>query len=224
MMKNRTIVYIDGFNFYFGLKEAVKQRNAPHSIYWLDYWKLAEKIVKDRELIAVKLFTARVKSQGKSERQNAWLNALKVFRPNIEIIYGRYLYKEVTCGQCGTRTDSLICSRCKSRTRIPEEKKSDVNIAVEMLTDAYEDKFDTAILLTRDSDLVPPINKIHSIPLSVPKKIGVGFLPGRLSKELKSVADFHFVIQHKNLEDSRLPYKVEKNNGEFLWIPESWKD
>lgn len=93
-----------------------------------------------------------------------------------------------------------------------------------MLTDAYEDKFDTAILLTRDSDLVPPINKIHSIPLSVPKKVGVGFLPGRLSKELKSVADFHFVIQHKNLEDSRLPYKVEKNNGEFLWIPESWKD
>ena len=34
---------------------------------------------------------------------------------------------------------------------------TDVNIATAMLTDAYRDRFDTALLVSADSDLVPPV-------------------------------------------------------------------
>ena len=34
---------------------------------------------------------------------------------------------------------------------------TDVNIAVELLQDAFQDAFDTAILISADSDLIAPI-------------------------------------------------------------------
>lgn len=38
-----------------------------------------------------------------------------------------------------------------------EEKMTDVNIAVELLGDAQDDAFDTAIIISGDSDLTPPV-------------------------------------------------------------------
>ncbi len=52
------------------------------------------------------------------------------------------------------------CPKCKYKWKGHEEKESDVNLAVAMLTSAFEDRFDDAILISRDSDLAPPINTI----------------------------------------------------------------
>ena len=38
---------------------------------------------------------------------------------------------------------------------------TDVNIATQMIIDAYQDKYDTAMLISGDSDLVPPIKAIN---------------------------------------------------------------
>ena len=49
--KQRVIVYIDGFNFYFGLKSNAKWKK----YYWLDIVKLFEMFMRpDQELVAVK--------------------------------------------------------------------------------------------------------------------------------------------------------------------------
>ena len=42
-----------------------------------------------------------------------------------------------------------------------EEKRTDVNIAVEMLDDAYQDCCDVLIVVSGDSDLVPAIQKVR---------------------------------------------------------------
>lgn len=56
MEKQRVIVYIDGFNFFYGLKSEAKWKR----FYWLDFVALFEKFMKpNQELLAVKYFSAR---------------------------------------------------------------------------------------------------------------------------------------------------------------------
>ena len=50
---------------------------------------------------------------------------------------------------------------------MPEEKRTDVNIAVFMLDDAYRDMCDQFVIFSSDSDLVPAVNMVR---LRFPKK------------------------------------------------------
>lgn len=52
------------------------------------------------------------------------------------------------------------CFSCGARWETHEEKETDVNIALHMLDDAYNDKFDRALLISADSDLTPPIRMV----------------------------------------------------------------
>jgi hypothetical protein len=125
----RVIVYIDGFNFYFGLRESSWQ-----CYYWLDFPKLAGNLISGLDnsvLSATKYFTARISApEDKRQRQNNYLELLEL-RGNLEFRFGNYRDKPFTCSAC-TRPNYLS-----------NEKQTDVNIAVEMMVDAYEDNFDS---------------------------------------------------------------------------------
>lgn len=62
----RIIIYIDGFNLYFGLKSKGWQR-----YYWLNLQKLAQNLLtENQQLITTKYFTSRIsKPPEKSRRQ-----------------------------------------------------------------------------------------------------------------------------------------------------------
>ena len=65
MNKQKVIVYVDEFNFYYGLKGNPKWK----CYYWLDIVKFFEKFMKpDQELIKVKYFSARPDNQEKNAR------------------------------------------------------------------------------------------------------------------------------------------------------------
>lgn len=58
MEKQKVIVYIDGFNFYYGLKKNYKWRR----FYWLDVVKFFEMFIKpDQELLCVKYLHKTIK-------------------------------------------------------------------------------------------------------------------------------------------------------------------
>ncbi|KUL31141.1 hypothetical protein ASB62_03410 [Chlorobium limicola] len=61
-----------------------------------------------------------------------------------------------------------------------------VNRAAQMLVGACQDQYDMAMLISGDSDPVPPIREIHSL-FSV-KKVFVAFPPKRHSKSMAAVA------------------------------------
>lgn len=70
--KQKVIVYVDGFNFYYGLKQSLKWKK----YYWLDVVKLFETFMRpNQELIAVKYFSARPNDIEQSRRQNAFFQA-----------------------------------------------------------------------------------------------------------------------------------------------------
>lgn len=122
--KQRVIVYIDGFNFYYGLKSTTRWRK----YYWLDIVKLFESFMRpNQELIAVKYFSARPDDIEQSRRQNAFFQANKE-NPKFRLILGKYLKKEITCFKCG----NVIHTH--------EEKETDVRIATQIVADAYRKK------------------------------------------------------------------------------------
>jgi len=204
----RVIVYIDGFNLYFGMKEKGWRR-----YYWLNVHSLAKNLLKPhQELIATKYFTSRVSSTPndpeKAKRQGEYLEALNTV-PGCEIFYGHYLEKVIHC------------DRCNHSWTTHEEKMTDVNISVELMTDVYQDKFDTAFLISGDSDLVGPIKAVRSIfPL---KRVVVGFPPRRHSAQLEKVANTIFAIGRKKIADSMFPDQVKKTDGYILRRPDRWK-
>ena len=203
----RVITYIDGFNLYFGLKAAGYRR-----FYWLDMQALSQNLLKPlQSLVGVKYFTARITSstsgRGKQKRQTDFLDALGT-RSLLTIFEGHYLNKTVVCRRCGSRWNK------------PEEKMTDVNIASELLVDAFEDAFDTAIIVSADSDLTPPIKAIKQrFP---EKRIIVAFPPKRWANQLKRAADESFPIGRGKLSQSQLPETVTLSSGYMVRRPESW--
>lgn len=204
-MPQRVIAYVDGFNLYYGLKDKGWRR-----YYWLNIPLLAQNILKpDQELIVTKYFTARVSSPpDKQKRQSTFLEALETLT-GLETFYGHYQLNPRKCHKCGYED------------RVPKEKMTDVNIAVELLKDVYEDKYDIALLISADSDLVPPIKAVKE--LFPHKRIVAAFPPKRNSTELARVAHVSFHIGRSNIAKSMLPDEIIKPDGTILRRPDSWR-
>ena len=131
----RTIIYIDGFNLYYGLREKGWRRHL-----WLNLHKLAIQIIPPgHKLEVVKYFTARVRGlkddPDKPKRQSTYLEALETLSPLIEIQYGRYQAFQSHCRHCNSM---VFCANCGKEHIKPSEKKTDVNIMTAMLTDLIE--------------------------------------------------------------------------------------
>lgn len=201
-MDKRAIVYIDGFNFYYGIRTLNKSE-----FKWLDVQKLAESFCNaGTKLVAVKYFTAKI-SGDKRYRQIRYLQALTLECPKLEILYGNFLPKRWTCRKCNHYTETF------------EEKKTDVNIACELLTDAYEENFDVAYLVSGDSDLVTPVERV----VADNKKLIVACPPERKSKQLNKVASNCFSINKKRIQQCLLPQDVMTKKGTKLSIPKEWQ-
>lgn len=201
----RVITYVDGFNLYFGLKSSKW-----HKYYWLNIQKLAQSLLKpDQKLERVKYFTAMITNPpGKEKRQRIFIEALETL-PDFKIYYGKYQLNPRRCRKCGYEDF------------VPNEKMTDVNIAVELLTDAFQDRFDTAIIISADSDLIGPIKALRKL---LPHKlILVAFPPKRSSMELQKVANAFFTIGRVKFAHSLFPEEVVKADGYVLKCPESWK-
>ena len=200
----RVISYIDGFNLYFGLKESRFER-----YLWLNLFRLSLELLKPgQKLLQVKYFTSRISTpEDKRKRQSNYLEALGT-QPLIQIFEGQFLDKQ------------RECFRCQRKWTDHEEKMTDVNIATQLLLDAFDDKFDTALVISGDSDLVPPIRAIRQ--RNSTKRIIVVFPPSRTSIQLQNACHAAFTIGRANLAASVFPDEVLKNDGYLLKRPLSW--
>jgi len=202
---NRVIAYIDAFNLYFGLKSKGWKR-----YYWLNVQLLAQHLLrKSQTLVMTKYFTAKVASPpDKRKRQLTYLEALATL-PDLRIYYGKY------------QLDPRTCRKCGFVEKVPHEKMTGVNIAVEMFSDAFHDNFDTALLISADSDLKGIVLAIKD--LLPHKRIVATFPPNRFSIELSRCVDKYFVIGRGTIAKSLLQDRVKKKDGYTLKQPPRWK-
>ncbi|MEI6308955.1 MAG: NYN domain-containing protein [bacterium] len=201
----RAITYIDGFNLYFGLRSQGWKR-----YYWLNIQLLAKNLLSAGfTLVATKYFTTYVKGPpDKKKRQSTFIEALRTLS-DFEFFFGHYLTNPYRCHQCGYKE------------MIPKEKRTDVNIAVEILTDAYSDRFDVALLISGDSDLEPALSKVRN---EFPEKqVFVAFPPNRVSKNLETVAHEVCQIRGTILDRSMFPDRLVNQSGYELTRPVQWE-
>ncbi len=201
----RVIAYVDGYNLYYGLRQEKWRR-----YYWLNIQAMARNLLKPGQvLVATKYFTTIVSQpRDKRKRQAVFLEALQTLN-DLHIFYGHFLADPVTCHKCG-------------HTYVTHhEKMTDVNISVELMSDSYEDRFDMALLVTGDGDLVGPVKAVRR--LFKDKRVICVFPPGRSSKALRKAANAHLHIERNILAKSQLPEQVVKPDGFVLSRPAEWR-
>jgi len=200
----RVFACIDGFNLYYGLKSKGWKK-----FYWLDIKAMAVDLLKSHQrLMRTKYFTTIIKRpKRKHDRQNVFLEALRTCS-EFDIFYGHFLSSQVSCYNCGHSYETH------------HEKMTDVNIAVELLIDAFNDRFDMALLISADSDLVGPVRAIKS---EFPKKkVIIAFPPNRVSEALKRESDGYIFISRNTIAKCQFPTRLTKPDGFTLRKPNSW--
>jgi uncharacterized LabA/DUF88 family protein len=217
---SKTIVYVDGFNLYYGALKRTACR-------WLDLEKFFRFVFPQNDILGIRYFTAVINplpgDPDQPLRQKLYLRALAT-RPMISLVKGHYL--------CHPKSMPLVTPDSYGRrfadVLFTEEKGSDVNLASHLLMDGFRDRYESAIVVSGDSDLATPITMVQQ---ELGKKVGV-LLPQRLlnspdfkprkSAKLKSVAAFFREgIREGVLAASQFPAELHDAHGTFH-KPSSW--
>lgn len=143
MAKNKKVaVYIDGSNFYFRLKSP--QLNLKN-LSKFDFRGFAKWLARDREIVSCRYYIGVIRAKednrkGREMRreQQRLFSHLQSSEQNFIIKRG-YLMKN----------DGVY-----------HEKGVDVKLAIDLLIGAYENIYDSAILVSSDTDLIPAIKKV----------------------------------------------------------------
>ncbi len=150
MLKNmsKAIVFIDGSNFYFRLKDLEAQIDDKHSLLEFDFRKFAEWLAANdkNELVEVRYYIGALKRQRNNEKSE------KMYADQQKLL-GKLQQQKipVVLGQLIQHPDKTF-----------HEKGVDVRLAVEMIRLAREKMYDVAYLVSSDTDLVAAVEEVRS--------------------------------------------------------------
>jgi len=176
----RVMIFIDGNNLYHSLKHVIGRTN-------LDFDKFSSRLVGDRHLIRTYYYNAplnREDDDDKHRMQQSFFDSLDTV-PYLTKRFGR-LEKRVVRHNL---PDGTFIS-----TPTYVEKGVDTHIVIDMLTFAFKDTFDTAILVSGDEDFTIVVEKIKELG----KHVEVANLGG--SFILRQAADKYVLIDQSFLE------------------------
>ena len=208
-VKRRTAIYIDGFNLYYGALKGTPYK-------WLDLDRYFRLLRPNDDLQCIRYFTAMVNGPTRPN-QETYLRALAT-TPLVTPILGKFKNKRVKCALPG-------CSYSGSRFfQTPEEKRTDVNIAVYMLDDAYQDVCDHMLLVSGDSDLVPAV---RTVSMRFPAKQITVYVPAQhptrgSAVELRTAANRSRELPLNLLPHAQFPPTVSDGAGGLIAKPASW--
>jgi uncharacterized LabA/DUF88 family protein len=215
----KTIVYVDGYNLYYGLL-----RQSPHK--WLDLFSLFQNHVleADTEVIDVRYYTAPVLARicddpDSPRRQRTYLQALRKMPPKrVTIVEGRL---EITKPYLRLVRPQLDGSTGAQVYKL-SEKKTDVNLASDLICAAFLGACEQAVICTNDSDLAPALAAVRNHCRSVRLGLVVP-IPGtdhrRAGRDLVAQAHWSKMLSPVHLAHAQLPTKIPHTS---LYKPNQW--
>lgn len=208
----RTRVYVDGYNLYYACL-----KGSPYK--WLNIHALCTALLPRNRIDKVRYFSAQVSARphdpSQPQRQQTYFRALETVS-EISIHLGHFLTHEVTMPDAA----AWHAGRYRAvRVIKTEEKGSDVNLATHLLVDAFDNRFDVAVIISNDSDLKEPIAQVRQ---RFGKKIGL-LVPRttHVSRALQPLADFVKRIGPTALANSQFPPVLTDSTGVFH-KPQRW--
>jgi uncharacterized LabA/DUF88 family protein len=210
---NRVSFLVDGFNVYHSVRAAAESTG--ESLKWLDLRSLCSSYLSaiggaaQRERIYY--FSAYAhfltpKDPGVIVRHRTYVSALRA--TGVEPVMSRFKWKP------------RWCPICKVEHPGHEEKETDVAIAVMLMELCIEDSFDTAVLVSGDTDLLPAIRTVRR--LFPEKQIWAAFPHGRYNAELAEAVDQSITIKRKKYGQHQLPDPVVLADGRKASKPIEW--
>ena len=171
-MAAQACLFIDGSNFYHAARDIGIATGDP------DYNALAYKLILDRRLTAIRYYVGKVSGDiPRTISQGKFLDSIRAQGVNVVLgrIERRMLHpdrnplitrlKNLIAANRANLDDPLLGElQALCETSFPQytEKRVDVSIAVDMVTMACADQFDTAYLLSADGDFVPAVEAVKS--------------------------------------------------------------
>jgi uncharacterized LabA/DUF88 family protein len=206
-----TRVYIDGFNLYHGIIR-------PNRLHWLDLgafaWRLNRGDPIERVIYCTAMVSSTPNDPQKAQRQDVYHRALAVACTDVEVLLG--MFTKHTKWQ--PLTNCANSPSCAVKIAVRNEKGSDVNLATRLLHDAHMGRYDRAIVVSGDSDLVEPIRLVTR---EVGKIVWVRNPRDVASSELEAVASDYARIRPAVLQHTQLPDPV--TNGVLTYRkPTKW--
>ena len=199
MSQNRAILFIDGNNWYHGLKQIQRDSGS------LDYRRLAERLLIDRDLRGIRYYIGRVLGdRGVSSDRERVARQKKVLKrlesQQVQVFLGRIeknlmrpaknpmvreLQEILTASGSAIPTDVLgqLDQLCNTPVPYYVEKQVDVRLAIDLVRLANQDEYDVAYLLSADGDFVPAVEEARRLQKKV---FAASPIPG---KQLAQAAD-----------------------------------
>jgi len=175
MKKERVSIFIDGSNLYHILKNIFNDKKPIN----FNFGKFVEYLVGDKDLIGVFYYNSpldRNKDEEGYRKQQRFFDMIQRI-PKFHLILCRMQKRKV---------DGKI---------IYEVKEDDIHLAVDMVKLAYNEMYDTAILVSTDGDFVPAIEAVKEKGKRVEN---VGF-ETKFSWHLKQKSDRFYRLSKEDL-------------------------
>ena len=180
-MAKRISIYIDGANFVYGLKSL----SSKYSDYHFDFESFIKKIIGKNDLIDIFYYNASLKQKINPRRfreQQKLLSRLKKL----------------------TKCKVVLCKRQKRFDSNDKEyytiKGDDISLALDMLNDAWENKYDKVILFSGDGDFTPLIKYVKN-----------------KNKEVEVISFFELASKNLLNEADSFSFINKKIANKFFW-------
>jgi len=154
------MVFIDGSNMYHGQKDLN---------FWIDYEKFRDLLKTDRNIIRFHYYEGY---------------PLPIL-PRKQAFYSKLRHLEMTIKTKPLRKRPYRCEKCEYEKKINYEKGIDASLSTDLLWHAFQNSYDTAIILTGDDDFVPPIEKVKLLG----RRVEIWTFKDFIGREMKKIVD-----------------------------------
>jgi len=194
--QERVMIFIDGNNLYHSLKHVIGRTN-------LDFQQFAQRLINGRQLIRVYYYNAPLNREDDEEKyrmQQSFFDSLDTV-PYLTKKFGRLEKRLVK----QTLPDGTYVS-------VPTyvEKGVDTFIVIDMLSHAFKDNYDTAILISGDEDFTVLVETVKDLG----KHVEVANLGG--SYLLRQAADKYVLIDKNLLDGIQQPDRGDRIERQWL--------
>lgn len=192
---DKVMIFIDGNNLYHSLKHVAGRTN-------LDFREFSKRLVKERHLMRIYYYNAPLNREDDEEKykmQQSFFDSLDSV-PYLTKKFGRLEKRLVR----QNLPDGTFFS---APTYV--EKGVDTFIVIDMLSHAYKDNFDTAILVSGDEDFAILVENVKDLG----KHVEVANLGG--SYLLRQAADKYILINREFLNGIQQPDKADRPESNY---------
>ena len=178
--QERISIFIDGSNLYYSLQDL--------GVAKIDFQKLVDMLKKERLLVSVFYYNAPLDISVDAKKywdQQKFFDALRRI-PGFNVVLAR-----------------MRKHKRENGTFKFEVKGDDIYLAVDLVSGAYENLYDTALIVSGDEDFVPAIRKVQKLG----KKVENIYFCSTSSNYLKKTCNTSFCIDQKIIKSIELKEK-----------------